>query len=73
MFFFSRSSEERDQLASASKSFETILLALPNEKSLSAPAILSPIVMLCDAPLAPSAALPIIILLEPVVTPEPAP
>ena len=49
MFFFNRSSEERDQLASVSKSLETTLLALPNEKSLSAPEISIPMVMLFAA------------------------
>jgi len=39
MFFFRRSSDDLENAASASKSFETILLALPNEKSLDAPAI----------------------------------
>ena len=43
MFFFSRSSDDRDQLASASKSFVTILLALPNEKSLATTVTWSPI------------------------------
>ena len=43
MFFFNRSSDDRDQLASASKSFVTTLLALPNEKSLADTVTVSPI------------------------------
>ena len=43
MFFFKRSSEDRDQLASVSKSLVTTLLALPNEKSFEAAVMPTPI------------------------------
>ena len=73
MFFFNRSSDERDQLASASKSFETILLALPNEKSLGEPVISCPITI-AWSPVAASlfALTPTRIFLSPVVLLSPA-